>query len=311
MMRETYEAINAFHYSGLKVFAKCPRLYFEKYIEKSYVEPDHDYFIYGHLVDCLVTQPETLDDRFVKVSRRVDGSTLDLEVKCHTLENEINEKQALAAAGNKTAIKGIESRQKKLVELRQQIEEAKAFGDKMQVPASIWDNAHVTAEEIKKLPLHNELIEKGFTCAAQQVLSGEERVNRKCMIDRLYVKDKQAVIVDIKTTYRLTDLDPLIYAGQLAYYKYIVQENGYEVLDCYALVGDKGERSLAQDFRYANGTLESALSEIIKTEAILTDALTKNEWPSAKSFRGREQECFTCSECSVRPFSKENESVTV
>ena len=311
MMRETYEAIDAFHYSGLKTFAKCPRLYFEKYIEKSYVEPDRDYFIYGHLVDCLVTQPETLDERFIRVSRRVDGSTLDLEVKCHGLENEINEKQVLAQSGNKTAIKGIESRQKKLVELRQQIEEAKAFGDKMQVPASIWDNAHATAQEILKLPLHNELLEKGFICSPQQVLQGHEGAERKGIVDLLYVKDKQAVIVDIKTTYRLTDLDPMIYAGQLAYYKYIVEENGYEVLDCYALVGDKGERSLAQDFRYSSDTLESALAEVLRTESILKDSLETDAWPSAKSFRGREQECFTCSRCSVRPFSKENEPVTV
>lgn len=311
MSYKEYEGIEALNYSGLKCFAKCPRLYLEKYIEKSYVEPDRDYFLYGHLVDCLVTQPETLDERFVKVARRMDGSTLDLEVKCHALEEEIVSRQVLAAAGNKTAIKGIESRQKKLVELRQRIEEAKAYGDKAQVPSSIWDDAHETAEAINTLPLHNNLLASGFACSPQVVLLGHEGAERKCMIDRLYIKGKQAVIVDIKTTYRLTDLDPMMYAGQLAYYKYIVEENGYDVLDCYALVGDKGERKLAQDFKYSNSTLEKSLEEVLRTEMLLLESITTDNFPSAKTLRGREQECFSCSFCSIRPFSKDISPVIV
>lgn len=310
MMYETYSKLEAIHYSGLKTFSKCPKLYKEKYITKTYIEPDCDYFLYGHLVDCLITEPETLSSRFVKVSKRSNGSTLDLEVKMSVLEAEVAERQVLAAAGNKSAIKGIASRQLKIEELKAQIKESKSFGDLEQVPSGIWNDAHETALAIQGLPLYDRLIADGWTCASQWVMQGHEGCERKGMIDRLYIKDKQAIIEDIKTTRDLTLLDPTIYAGQLAYYKYIVEENGYEVLDCYASVGDKTKRSLAQDFRYSVATLESALSTVLATESLLLESIATNNFPSAKSLRGREQTCFSCSECSVRPFSTD-EPITV
>jgi len=303
MTREEYLAIDAFHYSGLKMFARCPRLYYEKYIAKTYIEPEQDYFLYGNIVDCLLTQHDDFDNRFVKVARRSDGSTLGLEMKIGVLEQEIAEREILAGNGNKPAIKGIESRQKKLVELRAQIEDAKAFGDKIQVPLGIWTDAHETAEAIKLLPLHDQLVSSGWECEAQKTVVGKEGVNRKGIIDRLYTKDGKAIIEDIKTTFRLVDLDPNIYSGQLAYYKKIIEEQGYDVLECYASVGDKGKRKLAQDFRYAPQTLELALEAVLKTESLLIESIASGSFPSAKSLRGREQTCFSCSECSVRPFS--------
>lgn len=317
MNRSEYEAIDAFHYSGLKTFAKCPRLYHEMYVAKTLSQEEKDYFLYGQLVDCLVTEPETLNERFVKVSRRSDGSTLDLEMKASELRAEMEGLIAKAATGNKVAQKGMESRQRKLVELEDQIRLAQESGSKVQVPTAIWDDAHETATEIQKLPLHEELSAKGFKSQSQFLVRGSEGIKRKGIVDLFYSRNtgdalkNEAIIVDIKTTYRLTDLDPLMYAGQLAYYKYIAEEMGYEVVGCYALVGDKGDRKLAQDFLYSNETLERSLNEVLKVEMFLQDALLKNEWPSAKSLRGRDQECFLCSECSIRPFSKQNEAVIV
>ena len=311
MIQSEYKAIDAFHYSGLKMFAKCPRLYYETYITKTNVQEAKDYFLYGNVVDTLITQPEELNNRFVQVSRRSDGSTLDLEMKCTELRAEMDTVLIKAKEGNKVAIKGFESRQKKLIEMEEQIRVAKESGDKVQVPTAIWNDAHETATAIINLPLHNELLTQGYECRPQETLQSKGSVNRKGMIDRLYVKERDVIIVDIKTAYRLTDIDPLMYAGQLAYYKHIAEGNNFNVISCYALVGDKGDQKLAQDYIYSTEVLETAFNEVLKVETYLLEAISKNEWPSAKSIRGKEQECFSCAECSNRPFSMGDNAVTV
>lgn len=88
-----------------------------------------------------------------------------------------------------------------------------------------------------------------------------------------------------------------------AIYKYIAEENGLKVMSCFALVGDKGVNKLAQDYVYSDGVLEAALDEVLKVEMHLFNSLEKNDWPSAKLLRGKQQECFSCLECSNRPFS--------
>ncbi len=81
-------------FSGIKVFSKCERLYYDLYIGKTYEEPEHDYFVYGKLVDAFVTEaPEFIDKNFVKVERKINPEdALKFENKIKELETEITGK---------------------------------------------------------------------------------------------------------------------------------------------------------------------------------------------------------------------------
>jgi len=302
---ETYRDIDAIHFSGLKAFAKCPRYFFEKYVEKTLIEPDRDYFLYGSLVDAIVTQPDSVPARFVQVSRRSDVSTLDLEMKINELEAELVPIREKAGAGNKTAMKGVESRENKILELRAQIRESKENGDKEQVPTAIWNDAHETAAAIIALPTLKEFLDQGFELIPQPTLRQKlKKYKRKGRLDFLLLKGDMCVIIDVKTTYKLVDLDPGMYAGQLAFYRELARSVGLRVIGVFALVGDKmKEQKLAQDFLYVSETLDFALENVLAVEQTFLLAREKNEWPSAKTIRGRAQECFACSHCKTRPFS--------
>jgi hypothetical protein len=58
-------------HSQLKQFKQCEWLYKLKHVDDALPTESHDYFDFGHAVDCLVTEPEgNFDDRFDVVARR-------------------------------------------------------------------------------------------------------------------------------------------------------------------------------------------------------------------------------------------------
>lgn len=81
-------------FSALKVFSKCETLYRDIFIDRTYEEPDHDYFTYGKLVDALVTEPESfIGENFVRVERRIDPEdALKFENEIIRLEDEVRTK---------------------------------------------------------------------------------------------------------------------------------------------------------------------------------------------------------------------------
>lgn len=94
--KETYykDAARA-SFSGLKVFSKCETLYEDMFVKRTYQEPERDYFIYGKLVDTMLTEdPKVLVDEFIRVERKVNPEdALKIENSIKECEAEIVEKQ--------------------------------------------------------------------------------------------------------------------------------------------------------------------------------------------------------------------------
>lgn len=102
-------------FSAIKVFSKCETLFRDIFIDRTYEEPEQDYFIYGKLVDALVTEkPEFIPKYFVRVERKVKPEdALKLENQINTLEEEIkvkeNELQTKLAAKSNVLIEKIQT----------------------------------------------------------------------------------------------------------------------------------------------------------------------------------------------------------
>lgn len=327
-------------YSEIKLFSQCPRLYFEQYVLRTHVQADKDYFTYGQVADALLTQPWTLDEKFVRVSRKSDGGYLKEVEEMQKLEAKIAELEPQADA-NKTKAKSLAKARLDLEETRARIVEMKSIGERIQVTGAIWDNAHETAEVIKRNPFYASqilpLIETNRGSFQQMIYDME--THGKGTLDILYlspglqavldtfragtltkqdaleeaakVEDKTGFIVDIKTTFAMSKMSPVMYAAQLGYYQSIIQEILGVKLPCFTVVGDKDSTTkVAQDFAYSQDVLDRELGKLLAVKKILLKSLElykgsqQEQWfPSAKILRGVKQDCFTCSRCKERPYS--------
>lgn len=94
-----YKDTGCISFSSLKVFSRCETLYRDLFVDKTYEEPDHDYFTYGKLVDAMVSEPEGfIEKNFVRVERKVKPEdALKFENQIKDLEKEINEKTTQVA----------------------------------------------------------------------------------------------------------------------------------------------------------------------------------------------------------------------
>lgn len=311
--REEYERLPYASYSGLKTFLKCPRLFYERYITREHKDAEQDYFIYGHLVDCLVTQPSSLGERFVRVSRKSNGGTLNLEMEIEGLRSEIENLKPQAEAGKKRAAASIKKYEKEILEKEEQIAERQGVQGRTQVTNALWEDAVETAEAINQNPYLQHL-RGSYECLPQVVLV-DEVMKRKGIIDLLFINvQNDIVIVDIKTTFRLRELNPEDYAPQLALYRDLVRQSYDHIrsIRCMTIVGDKDPtKKMCQDFEYSEETLDRHMRIIEDVELSWSGCVAKEFWPSARELRGREQECFSCSQCSVRPFSQSSHPVLI
>ena len=330
--QEAYRSSSLINHSALKLFSVCPRLYYEQYITKTYMEPERDYFVYGSLVDCMLTTPGDLTKRFVRVDRTVDvENTLKFEQKIKDLTAELIEIRPKADAGNKTAQKGVEKRGKEITELKEKLSSIGSMKDRQQVTAGMWDDAEATADAIKRNPSFVQLDFNTFT--SQQTFM-DTNAGRKGILDfvsfsspvqtlynllktkhieyeeffakvqEISSENRTGWIWDIKTTALISSFDASIYAGQLAWYREIVEAYTGIRCSCGIIAGDKDPTTKrSQDYVFSPALLEEALTKVLSVESMFKDCRDKNEWPGAKEFRGTEQECFRCSVCADRPFS--------
>lgn len=329
---ENYRSSDFINYSALKLFSVCPRLYYEQYVTKMYVEPDHDYFVYGSLVDCMLTTPHDLERKYVRVDRTINPEhTLKHEQKIKDLEAELEPIRAKAESGNKTAIKGVEKREAEINELKEKLRSLSSMSDKKQITAGMWDNAVETAEAIKRNPTFQQLDFNTFT--SQQVVADPESMRKgmldfvsfsppiqtlyslyktkhieyaefKTKVNEISEENKYGWIWDIKTTALISSFDPSIYAGQLGWYREIVEAVVGIRCNCGIIAGDKDPSvKRSQDYVLAASLLDEAHARTLEVEQAFKDCREAGNYPGAKEFRGIEQECFRCSVCSDRPFS--------
>lgn len=331
-------------YSEIKCFSQCPRLYLEQYVLRTHEQAEQDYFIYGQLADALLTQPWTVDEKFVRVSRRSDGGYLKEVEEMQKLEAKIAELEP-QATGNKTKAKSLEKARRDLEETRARISECKSIGERIQVTGALWDNAHETVEAIKRNPFYKEhilpLVENPASRHVAQQMVYDMETHAKGTLDilvltpnlqeilneyragkltkqdareaasKLSEEYRTGFIVDIKTTFSMSKMSPVMYAAQLGYYQLILWEILGIKLPCYAVVGDKDSScKVAQDFVYSQDVLDRELAKLLAVREVLVKSLElykgtqQEKWfPAAKAIRGKAQDCFTCSHCKERPYS--------
>lgn len=336
---ENYYDVTALDsFSGLKAFSKCPNLFREQFLERTYVEPEQDYFVYGQIVDVFLTEGghDGLAKKFLRVTRRVSPEDIaDLRAKITKTREEIEsmDLEAKVAKGNKTAIKGLESRNATILKCEEEIKLASESLNPAikQVVASLYDDALVCAAAISTNPTFKTLEFTQFT--SQQVF-----VNRKlglkgkldyvrfhpmvqqiyelwktgiiktqeefrAEVDKLPAEMRRGVIVDIKTAARLREVDPDMWSGQLATYQDLVEHVTGIVCDCYIVVGDKTDQHHTQDFVFSQERLDFWKPTVYDYLALVKRARETNVWESAKELEGVNQGCWKCSACSQRPFS--------
>lgn len=345
MSREYTVGVEVPSQSDLKTFSVCPRLWYEQNVTKEYVQPEEDYFLYGNLVDTLLTEPEKLDERFVKVVRKVEGTGIELVAQQKTLEGEIRAlEEALAEKVNKTKEKGLAARRKKLDEVNEQVEAVRNLNGRIQITSAMWKNAHETAEVIRNNPFWQDIEAMKMTGgksvgAIFQVCIHDKNWNFKGTLDCLYgtwkildaikgycagivdveevrkvaakCKDPILGIVDAKSTYALSKLDPRGYRHQLACYQEMIFDLTGIRARCLAVAGDKdSDRKMAQDFEYPQPLLDQALAEMNQVKYAFEQSVEnmgkyplEQLFPAAKVMDGKDQQCFRCSVCRERPYS--------
>lgn len=338
--------VSSINYSGLKLFSKCPRLYKEEKIDKTYVPPAKDYFTYGSLVDTMLTCPDDVEKLFVRVDRKVDASKcvqLEEDIKgLHAEMSLVKDKKGKTMAekaeeGNKTAIKGLDARNAKVLEKKKELDVIRNMGHKTQVTPAMWLDCEATAESIRANPTYKMILKANP--AYQVTLESTRSKMRGTLdilamsaplrtlfltwnldmthyeefrkaVDELPEKDRWAQVWDIKTCAQLAygKFDPTMYAGQLSYYQDLVAEVfglvPHKEIVCGIIVGDKdASRKMTQDYLYTTATLEEARKRTDRIEKIFWACVENNDFPPAKRIYGAKQECFACSMCSDRPYS--------
>lgn len=342
LSKEEYDLESKFiNFSGLKLFSKCETLYRDTYVTKVYREPDHDYFIYGKLVDALVTEtPQFVKDNFILVDKKVKPEdALKYENDIKTLENEIEATKEKCEAGNKTALKGKESRLKKIEELQSRLFAIRDIDGKEQVTNSIWTNAEETALALKTHPHYSNLEFNEFT--SQQILVAKvgdhtrkgrldhlklcpqiekayrlyvaKQISYEEMTDKITTMDQSelwGVVTDIKTCYDIAKLEPYNthWRGQLGFYQDIVSEFFLiprRQIKCQILVADKLSSTFKKSelFEYTQESIDELKPDVEAWITLWAKAKETGQYVSAKERKGMNQECYTCQECRNCPFS--------
>lgn len=335
-----YKDLEYVSYSGLRVFSKCETLYRDMFVTKIYEEPDHEYFIYGKLVDAMITEnKQCLEDNFIMVERKSNiEDALKFENNIKELKIEIESLKPKVEKGNQVAIKGVAKREKEIAEYQARLEAIKNIATKQQITPAMWREAEATALAIKTHPFFQNMefteltSQQVFTCEIDGTkrkgkldflkLSPKVRelygLYKANMIDfgelqkqlaQLDPRDKSAKIIDVKTCYSIQKLEPWHYRGQLKMYQDLVAATlliPIENIECYILAGDKVTNNfkMAELFLFTQKALDEIAPDI---EAWIQkwDMAMKNKiFVSDKQKNGMDQSCFTCSDCRFCPLSQ-------
>lgn len=260
-------------YSALKTFSTCPNLYKETYITKTYKEPHHDYFDYGHVVDEMTTLPFGTTKPTWEVVKRRDKNKSVMQI------TETMHKNCLATA--------------KVIRENPLYKELLITSNTTQ--QCVLDEVHQRKGIIDILDMSKEL-------AVKWGLYQGGLISKKEL--QKHTQGEQVRIVDIKTTADIKKMPIDNWTNQLAFYRMIIREIMGIDAECYIIAGDKtGDIKQAQDIFFKKETLDYAEDKIKQIEKFFLKSKKDDYYPSAKELYGYGQKCFKCSSCSVRPLS--------
>ncbi len=349
-----YKDVEWTSFSDIKLFSFCETLFRDTRITKEYEEGDKTYFTYGKLVDALLTEsPKYVEDNFILVERKIKvEDALKHENQIKELENYINDPVFLekVAKGNQVALKGLEKRQKEIIELKMVLENMKSLDSKIQITPALWREAEESALAIKTHPsfvtfVFNELTSQQIIKVTVDGIKRKGRLDHlklspeitkiyaifvaeKITYDEMIAKikalnpnDHWAIVTDIKTCYDIEKLEPYNdhYRGQLAYYRTLVSEffqiPKYNVRGR-ILAGDKVTQEFKKSelFEYTKEALDEREPWINEWVNRLAEAKKTGKFISdkEKNGMGMGRGCFKCTECRFCPFSaKPGEAVLI
>jgi len=305
-MKNYYQDTKYISNSHLQAFKRCPFFYAEKYINGNVQEIERDYFIYGQIVDTLLTEPEKFNQKFLPVDRRIDISALkETKTDLAELDKEISVKQL-----EKKPHKSLQDKKEKLMEAIKKMEEA---GEKEQITKALYENALESINEISRQELYKMFRVEDMS---QEIITLEacgDMPARKGKLD--YINVKKKIIADIKTCASFKMFRPQNYYQQLSYYrelasiKYGISEEDW---DCYLLVVSKeAEMKHSQMYHISKNLLDIAKQEnhelierfMESQKSGFYTPCTENNTPA------RQEVCFDCPHYSACPFSQQKEFV--
>jgi len=291
--------------SMLKAFQNCPFFYQEKYINKTVVEIEHDYFVYGSAVDVLLTEKEgEFEKQFLPIDRKIDVAKLpDLRDELKKVDAEVSEKQL-----NEKPHKQLSDKKEKLLVKIGQIEQAE---DKEQMTTSMFTNVVDSVKELERQELYNMFEVKDF---AQEIICLEGAGNMPPLKGKLdYFNKSKKILADVKTTANITTFNPRMYCQQLSFYralagiKYGIPE---EEIDCYLLVVDKmATFKRSEIFHLSGSLLDMAREEYLRTIEEFMECKESGIFPACTMNNpdARREKCYNCDNYPNCPFSIQKE----
>lgn len=220
-----YEDITHISSSMFSAWLKCPHYFEAKYITKTYIEPDRDYFTFGRAVDCLLTENLNFDGRFITVDSYVDVTNAQtLEFELNEYIKKLNDAQIINAKATKkseeVATKALEN---KIQSLKEKLDIILAVKGKEQLTNAMYRDVLECVEELNRQPLFQNLWKKNKT--NQKIITTEiNGVPVKGKLD--FYTEEQNIICDVKTTANIDTYRPELNLTQMAYYSLLVKNNG-------------------------------------------------------------------------------------
>lgn len=173
-----YKDTGCISFSALKVFSRCETLYRDLFVDKTYEEPEQDYFTYGKLVDAMVSEPEEfIPANFVRVERKVKPEdALKFENEIKEIQKEIAEKKEQIAAKMEEKKKVIQDKIDNLIEL-----------NKDNVTPATQKKLDKLAEDLLKVE-PDKTLEKGIAGREEQVVLIKQKLDAiKALSDKIQV----------------------------------------------------------------------------------------------------------------------------
>jgi len=251
--KEYYDDITFISASMLSAWRLCPHFFQVKYVDRTYIEPERDYFVFGKAVDTLITEPETYKDRFITVERTVNIDGIE-EIK---QELTVVQRDISVRAAEKKPVKALENKLESLIEKLSQIEAVK---DRDQLTPAVDRDVQECVIELRRQPLFKKFgfLEKGTT---QEIIATEiDGFKVKGKIDFLNLERK--ILADLKTTANIEIFNPKMYLSQMAFYQWLVEkQHGIKCQVFIPAVDKKIDNKRSAIYLISDALLEAAMIE--------------------------------------------------
>lgn len=286
-----FEHTELLSYHSIRDFTKCEFLYAERKAGKV-ARIDRSYFVFGNAFDSYLTgdfsqkfivgkDPKKTREQLVNARAKAEESRRKYEGR--------TDKRSQEALGK--AIRMIEE-----IEAREM--EIDDHSDKEAITDTVFGHIEASVKAMERQTLMERFPRSAET--NQQIIVTEIAGKKvKGKLDYFHKGNK--IIVDYKTTAQMAKFNPMMYAGQLAWYRMLAKAAFDISCDCYLAVVDKDANiKHAYFYQFADETLDAVEPELLAAVERIKEAEEVGIFePTA--FRDI-RECFSCDHYGNCPF---------